>query len=252
MYCSECGQQVNGGARFCPRCGRAVQQSPVASEAVGRPPIPHLEANAPPPTFERISRPPLVAGMSQSNFNFDWSRIMVSDLFAGIGSAVVLLSIFLPWYSIDGFIDEPGTFHGWLYITLFISLGVIFYLIFVTGGGRELNGIRREALLGSATGINLLLTLIALIDMPIGFSYSFAGFLAVLAACAAGVGALSPLVQGAEWFRRPLVTPSGTAVPPLRGVSPHPAAVADRFCSGCGTRVEAKEAFCRNCGNGPR
>jgi RNA polymerase subunit RPABC4/transcription elongation factor Spt4 len=252
MYCSECGQQVNEGARFCPRCGSAVQRSPVASEPVGRPPIPHLETNAPPPTLEGSLRPPLAVGMSPSSFNFDWSRFLVGDLFAGIGSAVVLLSIFLPWYSLDGFIDEPGTFHGWLYITLFISLGIIFYLIFVTGSGRDINGIRREALLGPAAGINVLLTLIALIDKPIGFTYSFAGFLAVLAACAAGIGALSPLVQGAEWFRRPIVTPSGTAPPPLYGVSPHPAVVTGRFCSGCGTRLEAKESFCRNCGHGPQ
>jgi phage shock protein PspC (stress-responsive transcriptional regulator) len=28
MYCSGCGLEVAGGARFCPRCGRAMQMPP--------------------------------------------------------------------------------------------------------------------------------------------------------------------------------------------------------------------------------
>jgi Double zinc ribbon len=134
-------------------------------------------------------------------FQFDLKRLTRSDQVVGIASFIVLISIFLPWFSVSvrdfGSATGSGTAaHGWLWLVFVLDLLIIGYL--VMRAGWEESPVRmpfsHERLLMAATGLQLLLILIAFFDMPssdglsgvsVGWAWgAFIGLLAALAAAA--------------------------------------------------------------------
>ena len=135
-----------------------------------------------------IRRPPL---------RLDANRWTENDRIAGIASAVLLISLFLPWFGItllgttvtaDGLAS-----HGYLRIVMIISLAILGYL------GLRISPVRRvlppprphELLLLTATAVNFALVVIGFIATPGGaewgplLSREFGSFVGGAAAFAA-------------------------------------------------------------------
>jgi hypothetical protein len=88
------------GATACPSCGAATAG---ASSA------------------QRGSLPPV---------QFNLGRLTQTDRIVGVGSLVLFISLFLPWFGADGPFggEVDGLWHGYMYITLILSLVVIVYM----------------------------------------------------------------------------------------------------------------------------
>src|SRR5215467_6271207 len=83
MFCAQCGNQVAEGSTQCPNCGAPVGEGPT-----------------------RSANPAPVAGGSggaMQGYNFDAARLSQADRIAGAASVVLLISLFLPWFSASAF-----------------------------------------------------------------------------------------------------------------------------------------------------
>jgi hypothetical protein len=191
MKCSQCGSDAAGGAAVCPGCGAPL---PATGEAA------------------TLTQPgPAMA------FHFDAARWTMADRIAGGATFVLLISLFLPWFSVSaGFGSftasssvDALTAHGYLYLVLLLALAMIGYLI-VAAGLRDLPALPlgRDRLLGAAAAVNLLLVLIAMLLKPGGGSplvkvgWDFGAFLGL----AAAIVAFAPLARTLVRAR-----PGGTA-----------------------------------------
>jgi zinc-ribbon domain len=186
MFCSQCGNHVAEGSVACPACGAQV-----TGEA-GR-----TGALAAAGAHRAAAR-----GTTQA-YNFDARRWTRDDRIVGGASLVVLISLFLPWFSVSlsgplggGSASASGTTaHGWLWFVFVIGLAILAYLTLMAG--YEQLPFRLpwppERLLLAASGLNLLLLLIAFVLKPSsGFTdlkvgWDFGAFIAILAAIAAVV-----------------------------------------------------------------
>jgi hypothetical protein len=170
--------------------------------------------------------------------SFDAARWSRGDLVTGVATLVLLLALFLPWFSVqfEG-ISIPGlsvdalSAHGWMYITLLVTLAVIGY-VFARAVHEDVRlPVPRWQALAGATGITLLLSFVAFVDAPTGLGRSYGAFIGLVSAIAAAVGAV--LVRSEE---------RGTVVAP--GVKETTVK-----CSGCGRAGPAGNGFCRSCGS---
>jgi hypothetical protein len=196
MTCAQCGYDMAAGTETCPRCGTraAGNTSPVTDAPAGTPasgpaghPTPHPE------------------------YKFDAHRWTLSDKVAGAASLLVLISLFLPWFSasyvsfasstaLTG--SESGTdAHGWLWLVFVAVLAILAYLV-LTAGFQVLpfrSRLRHDQLLLAATGLNLALVFIGFLLKPstygiegVSINWAIGAFLALIAAIVA-VAALTPL-----------------------------------------------------------
>jgi hypothetical protein len=127
----------------------------------------------------------------------DVSRWTESDRIAGIASAALLISLFLPWFGVTLFgtnVTEDGlTSHGYLRIVLILCLAILGYLVLRISSIRSaLPGPRmHERLLLTATAVNFVLVLIGFIATPGGpdlaplLSRQFGSFVGGIAALVA-------------------------------------------------------------------
>lgn len=183
MACAQCGYDVAAGTEVCPRCGTRV----AGNTPVGGPAGP---------------------AAASSGYNFDARRWTLSDKIAGLASLVVLISLFLPWFS-GSYVSlgtsssgsESGTAaHGWLWLVFVVVLAILAYMV-VVAGFRVLpftSPLRHDQLLLAATGLNLALVFIAFLLKPstygiegLSISWGAGAFLALIAAIVA-VAALTP------------------------------------------------------------
>jgi len=143
-------------------------------------------------------------GPSKSSFSFDMKRWSQAERTTAIATLVLLISLFLPWYTYNfglGSVSVDGLWHGWMYIVLLLSLAILVYLV-SRAGFSEMPfkmPISGDQLLLGGSVISLVLTFIAFIDKPGGVGFtgigwgwgSFVGLLAaVVAAVPLGVPAL--------------------------------------------------------------
>jgi hypothetical protein len=119
-----------------------------------------------------------------------WSQ---AERTTAIGTLVLLISLFLPWYTYGPF-SLDGLWHGWMYLVFIISLAILVYLVSRAGFSEmpfkmPITGVQL-LLFGSV--INLVLVLLAFIDKPGGLTYSGIGwgwgsFVGLIAAVVAAV-----------------------------------------------------------------
>jgi hypothetical protein len=183
--CPNCQTVLDAGTTACPNCG-----SP-------QPGVPPATASGP------VGPPPAPAPSAKPQVKFDWASINHVDRLVGIGTLVLFISLFLPWYSfkfggIIGTVSWDGlTAHGYLYITLFVSLGVIALLAAEAAGAWKLpatSPMNHDQLLLGATTINFVLVLIAFVFKPGGYSFSGVGWsYGSFVALAASIVAAFPL-----------------------------------------------------------
>lgn len=171
--CSRCLVEVRPGTALCPNCGAAIR-SPV---------IPR-----PRPTQKRFTK-------SRRRLNALDRREWVF----GPATLVLLVSFWMPWYSIGPFSVSGLSAHGWLFIAVLNSIVLVLYtLITAFGAGdlAELGRLSKDQLLALLTGINLaLVVLLGFILKPAGFSWSWGAFLALIAAVVAFAPFGVPLIQ---------------------------------------------------------
>ncbi len=193
MICSQCGEEMVDDSPLCPRCGAGTSASPASEqERPGRRQGGYRRSfrsegdSGPPPRF-RINR---------------WSP---ADRAAVVGTSVLFVSLFLPWFELNAFrVTKSGLVaHDYLYVVLILCLIVIAYLVSVAR--REPPGFERqvshEQLLLVGTGINLVLVLVAFVAKPTGagifeFGWTYGSFIAVASAIVAFVPLALPKRPG--------------------------------------------------------
>ena len=120
---------------------------------------------------------------------------------------VLLVSLFLPWFTASaglfGSTSESGmTAHNYLWLVFLLCVGIIAFL--VLGAGLTQLPLQlplpRETILLVATGLNLLIVLLAFFVRPNGFglvtiNWSFGAFVALFAAIVACVPLAMPALR---------------------------------------------------------
>ena len=143
-----------------------------------------------------------------SGFSFDAARLSPADKIAGAASAVLLISLFLPWFSASAgpFASASASgvaAHGYLWVVVLLCLGIIAFL--ALGAGFAVMPARlpfaRQTILLAATGLNLLIVLLAFFSRPSGLGlvsvgWDFGAFVALIAAIVAATPLAAPVLQG--------------------------------------------------------
>ena len=104
-----------------------------------------------------------------SSFKFDVKRWSQTDRIVAIATLVLFVSLFLSWFGAGIYVYNvtvDGLWHGYMYITLIVSLAIMGYLALVAGMETlpfKLPASHAQLLL-VATGLNFVLTLISVPD----------------------------------------------------------------------------------------
>ena len=142
--------------------------------------------------------------------NFDHNRLTKVDKIVAGGTFIAMISIWLPWFSISwgsrtfqdaGSASISGTTgHGWLWLEFIVALALLAYLAARAAWDRLpfTMPVEHAPLLIAGTSLQLLLVLIAFIDIPYGsegVGWSWGAFIALLAALAAAGPVVVPAVR---------------------------------------------------------
>ena len=168
--CSRCLVEVTPGTALCPKCGAAIR--------------PHV---MPRPAPKRV-------GKSRQRLN----ALNAKDRIAGPATLALLVSLWLPWYSIGPFSADGLSVHGWLFIAVLNSIVLVLYVLitaFGVGDLAEQGRMSKDQLLALMTGVNVALVVLGFLLKPAGFSWSWGAFLALAAAIVAFLPFGVPLIQ---------------------------------------------------------
>jgi hypothetical protein len=117
---------------------------------------------------------------------------------AGPATLALLVSFWLPWYSVGPFSADGFSVHGWLSIAVLSSIVLVVYVLIATFGVGDLAGMGRmskDQLLVLMTGVNVVLVVLAFLLKPTGFSWSWGAYLALAAAIVAFLPFGLPFIQ---------------------------------------------------------
>lgn len=182
--CSNCQTEVSDGAAACPSCGSPMNVA-TATPSGASP----------------------QSGTTQ--IKFDASVLSQTDRIVGIATLVLFISLFLSWFSVNlgsgfGSASADGlTAHGYLYITLFVCLGILGYLALGALGIWKLpesSPVGHDQVLLAATGVNLVLVVLAFVLKPGGYGvsgvgWSFGAFVGLVAAIVAAAPVAMPAIR---------------------------------------------------------
>jgi hypothetical protein len=120
------------------------------------------------------------------------------DRIVGPATLVLLISFWLPWYSVGPFSASGLTVHGWLFIAVVNSIVLVLYALIIAFGVGDLaeqGRMSKDQLLGLLTGVNLALVVLGILIKPAGLGWSWGAFLALAAAIVAFGPFGIPLIQ---------------------------------------------------------
>jgi zinc-ribbon domain len=192
--CPQCQSEAADDATFCASCGSSLSAASTGAPATGAP------ATGAPATGAPATGAPAAAAAASSGgastvpaYKFDVARWTLADRIAGIATVVLFISLFLPWFTESfGFASGSvnGLWHGWMWITLILSIVIIAYLVLLAGWDKLpiSQDVPHLTVMLVATIINAVLVLIAFIDKPGGSGVGW-GFGAILGLIAALVAA---------------------------------------------------------------
>jgi len=203
--CPNCQTVVAADTATCPSCGNALgaAQATAFSASAPPPPAASYTASAPPPPASPASGAP----QAKPPIKFDFAAISQTDRLVGGGSLVLFIALFLPWFSVKlGIETATGSglsAHGYLYVTLILTLGVLGLLVAEALGLWKVPGtsqLSRDQILLIATVINLVLVIIAFVFKPSGLGvvkvgWSWGAFVALIAAVVAAFPLGWPIIQ---------------------------------------------------------
>lgn len=140
--------------------------------------------------------------------NVNLRRLTTADKVAGAASLVLLISLFLPWYTVSvpgasSTLNGIGT-HRFLWLAVLLSVVVLTYLIVHATVGWDstpMNRLSHEPVLLSLSLVQLILAVVPFFDVPdtliqnvtVGFSYG--AYIGAAAAVAALVMVLVPYAR---------------------------------------------------------
>jgi hypothetical protein len=137
---------------------------------------------------------------ASSSFKFDSKRWSQTDRIVAIATLVLFISLFLAWFGAGIAIYNvtvDGLYHGYMYITLIVSLAMIVYLALVAGMDKlpfKLPLPHAQVLL-FGTALNLLLTVISFLTKPSGTSWQYGAYIGLIAAVVAAAPRVIPAIQ---------------------------------------------------------
>ncbi|HUB37595.1 MAG TPA: hypothetical protein VMA72_01960 [Streptosporangiaceae bacterium] len=130
-----------------------------------------------------------------------------SDLVIGSALVVLLIALFLPWFSVLGAAAADGpTSHGYLWIVFVLAIAALMVLVARDAIARLPGNLPSpEQMLVGATGLALLLTILGVVETPslpgstgpvvskffVGVGWSYGGWIAMIAALVAFVAAFA-------------------------------------------------------------
>ena len=120
------------------------------------------------------------------------------DRVVGPATLVLLISFWLPWFSIGPLSADGLSVHGWLFIAVVDSIVLVLYVLITAFGLGDLavqGRMSKDQVLALITGVNLALVVLGVLLKPAGFSWSWGAFLALVAAIVAFVPFGIPLIQ---------------------------------------------------------
>ena len=179
LICSKCQTEAPEGTAFCPSCGNSLATGVASPASTG----------------------------STPQIKFDATQLSQTDRIVGIATAVLFISLFLPWYSVGiagyGGSASALSAHSYLYLTVIFSLGIIALLAV-----RALNlwklpdsmPLNHDQVLLIGAGVNVLLVLLAFVFKPSGLGivhvgWSFGAFVGLAAAVVAVVPLAMPVIR---------------------------------------------------------
>jgi hypothetical protein len=135
-------------------------------------------------------------------------RLTVADKVAGAASLVLLIALFLPWYTVS----VPGTsstlsgagIHRFLWLAVLLSIVVLTYLIVHATVGWDstpMNRLAREPVLLGLSLVQLILVIIPFFDVPdtlirnVTVGYAYGAYIGLVAAIAALVTVVVPFAR---------------------------------------------------------
>jgi hypothetical protein len=160
---------------------------------------------APQPTASAPQASSAARSGSGSSFAFEMKRWSQVERITAIASLVLLISLFLPWFTYSfgyGSVSVDGLWHGWMYLVLLLCLAILVDL--VAKAGFKVMPFKlplpEEQLLLIATGVNAVLTVLAFLLKPggIGFSgigWGFGAFVGLIAAIVAAFPTAAPAIK---------------------------------------------------------
>lgn len=107
---------------------------------------------------------------------------------AGPASLALLVSFWLPWYSLGPFSVDGLSVHGWLFIAVLDSIVLVLYAVITAFGAGDLaeqGRLSKDQLLVLLTGVNVALVVLGFLLKPTGFTWSWGAYLALAAAIVA-------------------------------------------------------------------
>jgi hypothetical protein len=112
---------------------------------------------------------------------------------------VLLVSFWLPWYSVGPLSATGLGVHGWLFLAVMSSIVIVLYVLvtaFGVGDLAEQGRLAKDQLLTILTGVNLVSVLVlGFLFKPVGFSWSWGAYLALVAATVAFLPFGVPLIR---------------------------------------------------------
>jgi hypothetical protein len=189
--CPQCQSQAGDEANHCPSCGAVLSATaapPQAAPPAGSPPGSNPP---PPPAAAPAGARAATAGLPP--FKFDIARWTLADRIAGVATIVLFICLFLPWFTISfgfGSGSVNGLWHGWMWLSLILSIVIIAYLVLLAGWEKLpiSQDVPHLTVMLIATIVNAVLVLISFIDKPGGSGVGW-GFGAIVGLIAALVAA---------------------------------------------------------------
>ena len=168
--CSRCLVEVFPGTALCPNCGAAIRPTVL-----------------PRPAPKRV-------GKSRQRLN----ALNAKDRVSGPATLVLLVSFWLPWFSVGPISADGLSVHGWLFIAVLNSIVLVLYALVTAFGVGDLadqGRLSKEQLLALLTGINLAFVVLGFLLKPAGFSWSWGALVALAAAIVAFLPFGVPLME---------------------------------------------------------
>jgi hypothetical protein len=163
--------EVFPGTALCPNCGAAIRQTV----------MPRPTAKPPSKARQRLN---------------ELSR---RERVLGSATLVLLVSFWLPWYSVGPLSATGLSVHGWLFLAVMSSIVIVLYVLvtaFGVGDLAEQGRLAKDQLLTILTGINLLsVVVLGFLFKPVGLSWSWGAYLALVAATVAFLPFGVPLIR---------------------------------------------------------
>jgi hypothetical protein len=201
LTCPNCQTVIGEGTTTCPGCGNALGASQATTYSTSAPP-PQAGAHA-----ASAPPPPAAGAHARPQAKFDLASVGHVDRLVGGATFVLFISLFLPWFSVKagpfGGSASALSAHGYMYITLILSLAIIALIAAEILGLWKIPAstpMAREQVLLIATLINLVLVLIAFLFKPSGLGvvhvgWSWGAFVGLVAAVVAAFPLAWPAIQ---------------------------------------------------------